>query len=579
MDAAGLAIAAFNEVFVIGKFINQVLIDAGNQENDFQRLEFEFTHQQTLLATFGKRFLESRAIYEIDDCWKDQIKIILEELKRLVGEYGRLAARYDKGYAKKADDADKWWEVGARKSGKQLEVGEPKVISLELVDTPEQGNPGKSTRPSSGWSIWCLSRARSSKKFVRLEWALFNREKLEALVQDHSKLVGKLIEVMKLSLLTFDTFSSDISKLQEFQGKDAKTFGFSKITVTRMFILDHSQLEADATKLDLAMITSASNPLGPSGSKNNAAPLVGGGESGDLQSGKYGDQNILIEYKYYPSEESPESEITLGRIQFLSKLLGVAGRESQSTDSNNFTLHCLGYFQEPKENRYGLAFSVPPNCSPTFTSLHIAITSLRRESRPTLGQRFTIAHKIGYTLMEWFLVGWVHKGINSKNILFFRKEGEGEKASPDFNSPYLCGFEYARPDEAISGQVVEPRGPHWNLYRHPARQGLPTEAFKRIHDIYALGVLLLEIGLWQVAPDLFAGTNTSSLPPSAIKTNLVRNARERLGHFMGRKYRDAVLLCLESSLAVDVDDKRDSKLIAAFKEKVVDACEEGRALE
>jgi hypothetical protein len=280
----------------------------------------------------------------------------------------------------------------------------------------------------------------------------------------------------------------------------------------------------------------------------------------------------LIEYKYYP--QGPESEITKGRIRFLSKLLGVAGRDIQFTDSNNFTLHCLGYFQEPKENRYGLAFALPQNYEPTPISLYTAITSLRRESRPTLGQRFTIAHKIGYTLMEWFLVGWVHKGINSKNVLFFRKEGEGEEAFSDFNSPYLCGFEYARPNREISNEVVKPRGLHWDLYRHPARQGLPTEAFGRIHDIYAFGVLLLEVGLWQVAPDLFVKGETNNLNPSAIKARLVKNAWERLGHFMGQKYCDAVLLCLESSLAVDVDDKRDSKLIAAFKEKVVDVCEE-----
>jgi hypothetical protein len=37
-----------------------------------------------------------------------------------------------------------------------------------------------------------------------------------------------------------------------------------------------------------------------------------------------------------------------------------------------------------------------------------------------------------------------------------------------------------------------------NVYRHPLRQGdRPAEAYRMQHDIYSLGVCLLEIGLWE----------------------------------------------------------------------------------
>ncbi|CAG8970828.1 hypothetical protein HYALB_00001616 [Hymenoscyphus albidus] len=37
-----------------------------------------------------------------------------------------------------------------------------------------------------------------------------------------------------------------------------------------------------------------------------------------------------------------------------------------------------------------------------------------------------------------------------------------------------------------------------NLYRHPSRQGaIPADEFIMQHDIYNLGVCLLEIGLWE----------------------------------------------------------------------------------
>lgn len=266
------------------------------------------------------------------------------------------------------------------------------------------------------------------------------------------------------------------------------------------------------------------------------------------------------------------SEITADRIQFLSRLLGVVG--DVEDDPTAFTLHCLGYFHEPEKSRFGLAFSLPPGYDETPLSLNSAIATLTKDTRPTLGQRFGMAYTIGYALMDWFIVDWVHKSISSQNVFIFRKVGE---EGWDFSSSYLGGFEYARPLQEISNEASNHADFKTNVYRHPARHGLPSEGFKKIHDIYAFGVLLLEIGLWTVASsrELFGDGNSS---PDAIRETLVRNARGRLGHFMGQKYRDAVLCCLEGTLKVDNDDEKQTKLITAFKEKVLDVCEEGRVL-
>jgi hypothetical protein len=42
-----------------------------------------------------------------------------------------------------------------------------------------------------------------------------------------------------------------------------------------------------------------------------------------------------------------------------------------------------------------------------------------------------------------------------------------------------------------------------NFYRHPVRQGYPKSPFKVQHDIYAPGVVLLEIGLWKTLSHIF----------------------------------------------------------------------------
>lgn len=94
----------------------------------------------------------------------------------------------------------------------------------------------------------------------------------------------------------------------------------------------------------------------------------------------------------------------------------------------------------------------------------------------------------------------VHKSFRSENILFFpRKETQGysECLVPgtklDLSEPWILGFEFSRPETYFSSghsDLCLSR----DVYRHPDRQKHPTKVFTKIHDIYALGVVLLEIG-------------------------------------------------------------------------------------
>ncbi|KAF8982761.1 hypothetical protein BDQ17DRAFT_1378503, partial [Cyathus striatus] len=62
---------------------------------------------------------------------------------------------------------------------------------------------------------------------------------------------------------------------------------------------------------------------------------------------------------------------------------------------------------------------------------------------------------------------------------------------------YLMGFDFARKEDEASSRTGDDE---WNknLYRHPERYGIHPEAnFNMLHDIYNLGVVLLEIALWR----------------------------------------------------------------------------------
>ena len=82
--------------------------------------------------------------------------------------------------------------------------------------------------------------------------------------------------------------------------------------------------------------------------------------------------------------------------------------------------------------------------------------------------------------------------------------------------------------------------PSRDIYRHPERQGQPTTPFKKIHDICSLGVVLLEIGLWEPAIKL---QRILFAPQSSMRRCLESRA--------GKRYKEVVLKCLQGDFGVE----------------------------
>jgi hypothetical protein len=142
----------------------------------------------------------------------------------------------------------------------------------------------------------------------------------------------------------------------------------------------------------------------------------------------------------------------------------------------------------------------------------------------------------------------------------------------NYSNPSVLGFEFSRPEidfsSGFSDLCVER-----DVYRHPERQGRPGKVFNKIHDIYALGVVLLEIGLWQRAITLEKQGFRTHREPKVIKAQLLRHAERRLGDKMGEKYQQVVITCLNADFGVRDDTKEDLKLQQAFRTQVVDVLE------
>ncbi|GES56983.1 serine/threonine protein kinase [Aspergillus terreus] len=244
-------------------------------------------------------------------------------------------------------------------------------------------------------------------------------------------------------------------------------------------------------------------------------------------------------------------------------------------------LRCLGFFYDPLPSpRFGLIYQLPMG-SPhedfiPFKSLLSARDSKGRRTklRYSLNQRLEFARKLATAVFFVHSLGWVHKAIRPQIILLFRKRREqqpGESASVHWSleSPALVGFEIARSSEGdtdpgrrcITGLDV-------SAYTHPNLQQPVSHVRHTMgHDVYSVGVVLLELGIWSSIdsrPELRADMN-----PEEVGQTLRVLARET-ELLMGRRYRHTVEWCLSQGQGGDAGSV---KLISEVLEKLEDLAE------
>ncbi|KAK8901659.1 hypothetical protein QC760_010085 [Botrytis cinerea] len=254
-------------------------------------------------------------------------------------------------------------------------------------------------------------------------------------------------------------------------------------------------------------------------------------------------QEIIVEWVEYEKEDLDARLNHLRRIDDLARMI----HSASDRHPDLHTIDCLGYTDDSTSSRYGLIYR---SLSSSSSTLNYLITSNDFRT-PDLGDRFELAHTLSVALWSLHSLDWLHKNLCSSNILFFpsaytnstRISKERENV-PDISTPYLLGFDASRPDQMGEMSIASRNPTAADLHRHPSSlhsSSCPRKEYCKSFDIYSLGLILLEIGLWKTLQMYHKPHYSAEKFRDKI---VVQNLVPGLGSKVGRGYREVVERCL-----------------------------------
>ena len=340
-------------------------------------------------------------------------------------------------------------------------------------------------------------------------------------------------------------------------------------------------------------------------------------------------RHVLVEYKQYAAlrdgrvvqdlyDKSHVKSTKLRAQELASLLQSLALSGSNSTaqntpwghsrafDATTYTLPCLGYLDLESRGCLAFIFQLPVEfidkdsgkLKPTVRTLKCAIEEKQDTDTAIKGleleHKFKLAFHVCSTVTNLQSSGWLHKSIRSDNILLFpHLDADGQtllestsrlQTSLGGRRYEMClkGFEFSR-ETVGKSDPFESTGEE-NLYLHPERQDDPSRQFTMEYDLYALGLVLFEIGtgktLEKWASHLRQKENEegTEFPAEKYRQLFMKQARKRLPALMGSRYANAVLRCIEGTFGVDRDGKQQTSLALAFQQEVMEEVAQGTML-
>jgi hypothetical protein len=277
--------------------------------------------------------------------------------------------------------------------------------------------------------------------------------------------------------------------------------------------------------------------------------------------GEWNGQRVLVEWKSFSPELSVED--SKSRISGITSLLHLT---NESRPRDLMIPWCIGSVQGSAnsggDRAAGILYDIHASCpepampESLLDRLEAYNKAPNTVQRPPLEARLRLARALAHAVYSLHGARWLHKGLRPGNIIFFPPASSSSTTVASvfpWHKPQLIGFDYARP--ADQTHLSEDTCVINDLYRHPSVQGVPRPTFVPAFDLFALGLILLEIGCWEMLGDVqhrylreqkLANLDEArrTLHRHLQDATRVRGVMRELAFLMGTRYQEAVRSCL-----------------------------------
>ncbi|KAF2806413.1 uncharacterized protein BDZ99DRAFT_523862 [Mytilinidion resinicola] len=541
LSIAGLTIASVDQLLKLGERTAQLVSDmrAFQDVNDQLRGKIQHENYRTdllrrLLFDPAPAYGGSTLFENFDEEGQDHIRVFLGRVVHTLREAHDLL---EKRYGMQDSSGGEYAEKGRSDSSSSLTLLSSFWGSIPSI--PRTPSP----RPPQ--------RTRSKGPMLLLRWSLQDKKRTEEILNEWIDLNSRIREDVKMMCLT-SSIGLNTQHLRRLEvDEDSKELGFNLGAALQLSASQDTCEDIDFRLSDPVWMAALSKSV----------PIDDSFAALEYQGKRY-----LQETRKYEAGTTPPRELDQRSRE---RVNGLASLLSRPKETEFCIPRCVGWEYVATQSQIAFIFETPERVSAKPVSL---LHLLRlKEVRLSLSQRLALASALATCISQLHMVKWVHESFRSENILFFPGTSSAGKSDfgIDYSKPNVLGFAYSRPDMDFSAGLTDVCMER-DVYRHPDRQGCPANVFIKRHDIYALGVVLLEIGLWQPAITLESNNFKNARDPVAIKMQLLKHASRRLGDKMGDNYAKVVDVCLTGEFGIQNDTKEDLKLQQAFHVQVVE---------
>ncbi|KAL5590167.1 hypothetical protein FOBRF1_013724 [Fusarium oxysporum] len=185
------------------------------------------------------------------------------------------------------------------------------------------------------------------------------------------------------------------------------------------------------------------------------------------------------------------------------------------------------------------------------------------DAKVSLDQRLKLAHQLSEAVFYLHVAGFFHKNITPWSVVALQRDIHNEPGTSLLDSMFLMGFDLIRGADVKTTKEGAMREDNmitesiWDfeVFQHPDRlYGKESKTYRKQYDVYSLGVLFLEIGLWKPLSTVLPGLEAES--PTTRTERLIALSESSLGPIMGERYQRVIswALSLEANVLLREED-------------------------